>query len=208
MPNIPTGSKSTTTYIDSHNPLLTIISRRPRQTVFYTPSTVTVSEGQRVTGHVACAPNVKNNRDLDITISYQTDNDTEGTVIQYKMCVTSVLCPPLCTGIWSRLWNADRSSGPNYIIFIGILMIQFVSSFVVILTTRLLSKMLTIGTLVQHPSVFIPLQPHYTFSIYPGINLTRTIPTCDPLLALQGFGCLFGCFWSVGFSIQYTLALS
>ncbi|GBE81018.1 Protein arginine N-methyltransferase 1 [Sparassis crispa] len=55
-----------------------------KQTVFYTPDTLTVSEGQKITGRLSCAPNVRNNRDLDITISYKTNNEPV-TEIQYKM---------------------------------------------------------------------------------------------------------------------------
>jgi len=55
-----------------------------KQTVFYTPSTLTVSEGQEITGHLGCSPNVKNNRDLDISITYQTSEEPETTVF-YKM---------------------------------------------------------------------------------------------------------------------------
>ncbi|KAL6302116.1 S-adenosyl-L-methionine-dependent methyltransferase [Sparassis latifolia] len=56
-----------------------------KQTVFYTPDTLTVSEGQKITGRLSCAPNARNNRDLDITISYKTNNEPV-TEIQYKMC--------------------------------------------------------------------------------------------------------------------------
>ncbi|KAL0072711.1 Nuclear SAM-dependent mono-and asymmetric methyltransferase [Marasmius tenuissimus] len=55
-----------------------------KQTVFYTPNTVTVSEGDTISGRLKCAPNARNNRDLDITISYSTPNDPE-TTMQYKM---------------------------------------------------------------------------------------------------------------------------
>ncbi|EGO25741.1 hypothetical protein SERLADRAFT_466313 [Serpula lacrymans var. lacrymans S7.9] len=55
-----------------------------KQTVFYTPSTVTISEGEEITGTLTCSPNARNNRDLDITISYQTSNANEKTV-HYKM---------------------------------------------------------------------------------------------------------------------------
>ncbi|KAL0581353.1 Nuclear SAM-dependent mono-and asymmetric methyltransferase [Marasmius crinis-equi] len=55
-----------------------------KQTVFYTPSTITVSEGDTITGRLTCAPNARNNRDLDIAISYSTSNDPEVTM-QYKM---------------------------------------------------------------------------------------------------------------------------
>ncbi|KAG7091008.1 type I protein arginine N-methyltransferase Rmt1, variant 2 [Marasmius oreades] len=55
-----------------------------KQTVFYTPSTITVSEGESITGRLTCAPNERNNRDLDISISYKTPRDHEATM-QYKM---------------------------------------------------------------------------------------------------------------------------
>lgn len=98
---------------------------RHRQTVFYTPSTITVSEGQKVTGHVSCSPNAKNNRDLDIAISYQTGNDAKDTHIQYKMCVTSVLSSlhttmHLCVCIWLCFWSADRLSGLDWLIHLMI----------------------------------------------------------------------------------------
>ncbi|KAF7986966.1 hypothetical protein HWV62_15 [Athelia sp. TMB] len=55
-----------------------------KQTVFYTPTTMTLNEGDEITGHITCAPNAKNNRDLDIAIKYKTKNDAE-TSIEYKM---------------------------------------------------------------------------------------------------------------------------
>jgi len=55
-----------------------------KQTVFYTPSTITISEGQKIRGRLACAPNTHNNRDLDITISYEADGVE--TNVEYKMC--------------------------------------------------------------------------------------------------------------------------
>jgi len=55
-----------------------------KQTVFYTPSTLTVFEGQAIRGRLACAPNMRNNRDLDIEITYMTENHPE-TKIHYKM---------------------------------------------------------------------------------------------------------------------------
>ena len=57
-----------------------------RQTVFYTPDTLTVSAGDKISGRLSCAPNARNNRDLDITIAYQV-GDGPGTEVQYKMCV-------------------------------------------------------------------------------------------------------------------------
>lgn len=57
-----------------------------RQTVFYTPDTLTVSAGEKITGRLSCAPNARNNRDLDITIAYKTESGEE-TEVQYKMCV-------------------------------------------------------------------------------------------------------------------------
>jgi len=55
-----------------------------KQTVFYTPNTVTINEGDKITGELICAPNARNNRDLDITISYRTPDGQEDTV-HYKM---------------------------------------------------------------------------------------------------------------------------
>lgn len=73
------------------------MSPRLRQTVFYTPSTLTVSEGQDVQGRVTCAPNTRNNRDLDITFEYEVQAEsgvaggaTPKTVVHYKMCVFGV----------------------------------------------------------------------------------------------------------------------
>jgi hypothetical protein len=57
-----------------------------RQTVFYTPTTLTLSKGQTITGRLTCAPNTRNNRDLDILITHKLTEDDE-TTIQYKMCV-------------------------------------------------------------------------------------------------------------------------
>ena len=88
-----------------------------RQTVFYTPSTITISQGEQIRGRLSCAPNTKNNRDLDITISYETA-ETE-VIAEYKMCVVFplfLLLPPSL-----RLVNfADRWSGVDCI-FIFIL---------------------------------------------------------------------------------------
>jgi hypothetical protein len=55
--------------------------------VFYTPGEpLTVSQGDRINGQLTCAPNKRNNRDLDISISYGV-NDDERTTFEYKMCV-------------------------------------------------------------------------------------------------------------------------
>lgn len=68
-----------------------------RQTVFYTPSTLTVNADDRITGELSCAPNKRNPRDLDIIIKYQTPYDDQLTEIQYKMCVLPSLATP-CRG--------------------------------------------------------------------------------------------------------------
>lgn len=63
------------------------VPRAPsRQTVFYTPTTMTVSQGDNITGRLVCSPNTRNNRDLDISITYKAGNDADNT-IHYKMCV-------------------------------------------------------------------------------------------------------------------------
>jgi len=55
-----------------------------KQTVFYTPSTITISQDQAIKGTLTCSPNARNNRDLDITIGYQCGDEPQ-TVIEYKM---------------------------------------------------------------------------------------------------------------------------
>lgn len=59
-----------------------------KQTVFYTPETLTVTKGEAIEGVLTCAPNARNNRDLDITIAYKLDgaNPAEGK-LEYKMYV-------------------------------------------------------------------------------------------------------------------------
>lgn len=55
-----------------------------KQTVFYTPSTVTINEGQKLHGKLSCAPNARNNRDLDISITFKLEGQDE-TKADYKM---------------------------------------------------------------------------------------------------------------------------
>lgn len=57
-----------------------------RQTVFYTPDTLKVSKGEEIIGELACSPNARNPRDLDIKIEYQGPGEDKAEV-QYKMCV-------------------------------------------------------------------------------------------------------------------------
>ncbi|KAI9571162.1 protein arginine N-methyltransferase [Boletus coccyginus] len=54
-----------------------------KQTVFYTPSTITISDGEKINGTLTCAPNTRNNRDLDITVEYTAGGET--TKVEYKM---------------------------------------------------------------------------------------------------------------------------
>ena len=102
-----------------------------RQTVFYTPSTITISQGEKIRGRLSCAPNTKNNRDLDITISYETDG-TE-IIADYKMCVVF----PVFAATSPRLVNtADRWSGVDCI-FIFILLHWLVETYRVACTCLL-----------------------------------------------------------------------
>ncbi|PAV18943.1 arginine N-methyltransferase [Pyrrhoderma noxium] len=55
-----------------------------KQTVFYTPNTITISEGETIEGTLSCAPNARNNRDLDITIGWTAPHGQTETV-NYKM---------------------------------------------------------------------------------------------------------------------------
>ena len=59
-----------------------------KQTVFYINDSIIVKEGETVTGSLTCSPNKKNNRDLDIEISYELSSDAGNfsEVHKYKMC--------------------------------------------------------------------------------------------------------------------------
>nr|CAG8567184.1 8670_t:CDS:2 [Entrophospora candida] len=46
-----------------------------KQTVFYINESIIVKEGETITGSLTCSPNKKNNRDLDIEISYEFSSD-------------------------------------------------------------------------------------------------------------------------------------
>ncbi|KAG2756286.1 S-adenosyl-L-methionine-dependent methyltransferase [Suillus brevipes Sb2] len=77
-----------------------------KQTVFYTPSTITIAKGQEITGVISCAPNARNNRDLDISISYAVgdgeEENPEEVTVDYKMCVLYFCRIPflLHSGLW------------------------------------------------------------------------------------------------------------
>ncbi|KAJ8662182.1 hypothetical protein O0I10_001875 [Lichtheimia ornata] len=47
-----------------------------KQTVFYTPETLTINEGESIEGRLSCAPNQRNPRDLDIVIDYEFKGQT------------------------------------------------------------------------------------------------------------------------------------
>ncbi|KAH9935501.1 S-adenosyl-L-methionine-dependent methyltransferase [Fomitopsis serialis] len=55
-----------------------------KQTVFYTPETLTLYQGRPVKGRLSCAPNERNPRDLDILVTYQTNDEPE-VEVHYKM---------------------------------------------------------------------------------------------------------------------------
>ncbi|KAJ3412006.1 Protein arginine N-methyltransferase 1 [Chytridiales sp. JEL 0842] len=59
-----------------------------KQTVFYLTDYLTVKAGETITGTFSLGPNEKNNRDLDITISYsfQGEHSSLEATHQYKMC--------------------------------------------------------------------------------------------------------------------------
>jgi hypothetical protein len=62
-----------------------------RQTVFYTPGTpLRVVQGEEIRGSLTCAPNARNNRDLDISVTYATESSGD-IKFDYKMCVSSLL---------------------------------------------------------------------------------------------------------------------
>ena len=99
---------------------LSFCTHRSRQTVFYTPHTVRISEGEKISGKLTCSPNARNNRDLDISISYSTPN-SERTQVNYKMCALGpwlegyadqfqVVINLICTVLHSRLHHLIVSS--------------------------------------------------------------------------------------------------
>ena len=54
--------------------------------MFYTPDTLTVSENDVIKGTLSCAPNARNNRDLDIVIDYEVEGEAaEKGSMTYKM---------------------------------------------------------------------------------------------------------------------------
>ncbi|KAF8329308.1 protein arginine N-methyltransferase [Amanita rubescens] len=55
-----------------------------KQTVFYTPSTILVNGGDVIKGTLSCAPNQRNNRDLDISIKYTPPREPE-VKMDYRM---------------------------------------------------------------------------------------------------------------------------
>ncbi|KAJ2270279.1 Nuclear SAM-dependent mono-and asymmetric methyltransferase [Coemansia sp. RSA 1807] len=59
-----------------------------KQTVFYTPNTLTVCKGDTIKGTIDCAPNAENPRDLDITIDYQLTGKEESSEdrMVFRMC--------------------------------------------------------------------------------------------------------------------------
>lgn len=58
-----------------------------KQTVFYTPDTLTVKAGETIEGQLSCKPNARNPRDLDIVIDYQHHGEHEHVQqhCEYKM---------------------------------------------------------------------------------------------------------------------------
>ncbi|KAG1457110.1 hypothetical protein G6F56_006684 [Rhizopus delemar] len=58
-----------------------------KQTVLYTPETLTMKKGEKIEGQVSCAPNKSNPRDLDIVIDFQIEGE-HGSIKEscdYKM---------------------------------------------------------------------------------------------------------------------------
>jgi protein arginine N-methyltransferase 1 len=46
-----------------------------KQSVFYLHETLTVKEGEEITGALTCKPNGKNHRDLDFIIEYEFNGE-------------------------------------------------------------------------------------------------------------------------------------
>ena len=60
-----------------------------KQTVFYLTETLTVQEGEKISGQLSCKPNERNRRDLDIAIEWELQTDdgmrTSKGKTEYKM---------------------------------------------------------------------------------------------------------------------------
>ena len=82
----------------------------PRQTVFYTPSTIIISEGQKLTGDLTCALNTRNDRDLDISISFKLDGEKQASRVDYKICVV-LPCIATIVVSFNSEFNTHQSSG-------------------------------------------------------------------------------------------------
>ena len=73
-----------------HRPLLLCRCKNThwKQTVFYLEDTLVVCEGETIEGTLTCAPNARNNRDLDIEIQYSFEGRQHRQVVhtqQFKM---------------------------------------------------------------------------------------------------------------------------
>ena len=133
--------------------------------MFYTPSTITISDGEKINGTLTCAPNTRNNRDLDITIEYTAGEET--TRVEYKMCVlpSSVIQPET----FSQCVNADRLSGRNrfysitctiYAIIIGVNCIRlYIPAILPHLYSHVRLGLTEIQVLDVYPLVISILQP-------------------------------------------------
>ncbi|KAH9026669.1 S-adenosyl-L-methionine-dependent methyltransferase [Lactarius deliciosus] len=65
-----------------------------KQTVFYTPETIRVSEDEKIVGELSCSPNARNNRDLDITISYTSPSSPPSSLpkqVEYKISMSVIV---------------------------------------------------------------------------------------------------------------------
>ncbi|CCA78036.1 probable HMT1-hnRNP arginine N-methyltransferase [Serendipita indica DSM 11827] len=91
-----------------------------KQTVFYTIDPISVVKGDLVEGVLSCAPNERNNRDLDIVIEYELNGEATGGThgreakdrIEYKMSVHPpyIVHPRLfASSLTLRLIGVDRA---------------------------------------------------------------------------------------------------
>jgi len=58
-----------------------------KQTIFYTRQTLTICEGEEITGTISCSPNPKNNRDLDIAmdVAFDGQHSKINTKLEYRL---------------------------------------------------------------------------------------------------------------------------
>ncbi|ELU42755.1 protein arginine N-methyltransferase [Rhizoctonia solani AG-1 IA] len=81
-----------------------------KQTVFYTKDVIPVKAGDEIVGTLTCAPNQRNNRDLDITIKYESKGERPAVLI--NMYTLRDMIPALLAACFTTLPVGPRACIP------------------------------------------------------------------------------------------------